>query len=456
MTIAVALALVTADAARPVAQQAPPPATWYRIFLRDGSTLVSFGEYARVANRLVLSLPLDGQLASPTLQLVSIPADSVDWTRTNAYAEAARAARYADTRGADDYAMLTQQVAAALNQIALTDDPSRRLSMAVEARRNLAQWPAQHFGYRAADVAQLAGMFDEVISGLRAQTGQGRFELSLVANTGGPPPVPLMPPPTAEEAAAQALHAAALTGDAAERTTLLRAIATALAPAADGGWAARIRSRAEAALREEERIDADYAALTRDALREADARAREADVRGVQRAIGRALKADDRLGRRRPHESAALMAALDARLAAARRFRLERDRWEARRAALARYEKLIEEPSNVLREAREPLEDIRRLSGPSPRTLARLHARVSVASRLLALVQPPEDARTAYSLLRDAFRMAERAATVRQKAVASADLRVAWDASSAAAAALMLFDRATAELEALARPPEFE
>ena len=72
------------------------------------STLVSYGEFARVADRVVLSLPLGGTPAAPRLQLLSIPATSVDWDRTDAYAEAARAARFAATRGPDQYALLQQ------------------------------------------------------------------------------------------------------------------------------------------------------------------------------------------------------------------------------------------------------------------------------------------------------------------------------------------------------------
>ena len=56
--------------------------------------------------------------------------------------------------------------------------------MAQEARGNLARWPAQNFGYRAADVAQLTGMLDEVISELRVAAGQSSFDVSLVATTG--------------------------------------------------------------------------------------------------------------------------------------------------------------------------------------------------------------------------------------------------------------------------------
>ena len=114
------------------AQSAQPDATLFRVFLRDGSTLVSYGEFARVADRVVLSMPMPigGSDAAPTLQLVSIPASGVDWDKTDAYAESARAARYAATRGADDYASLQLAVSNALAEITRAEDPSRKVTMA--------------------------------------------------------------------------------------------------------------------------------------------------------------------------------------------------------------------------------------------------------------------------------------------------------------------------------------
>ena len=96
-----------------------------------------------------------------TMTNTGIPDTSVDWERTDRYSDAVRAKRYGETRGESDFAMLSARVTEALNQIALTSDPARRLAMAVEARGNLARWPFQNFGYRAADVSQLVSMLDE-------------------------------------------------------------------------------------------------------------------------------------------------------------------------------------------------------------------------------------------------------------------------------------------------------
>jgi hypothetical protein len=49
--------------------------------------------------------------------------------------------------------------------------------------------------------------------------------------------------------------------------------------------------------------------------------------------------------------------------------------------------------------------------------------------------------------------LASQAADGRLKAIASGNMKQAWDASSAAAGALMLFDRAAEQLRQLTAPP---
>ncbi len=70
-----------------------------RVFLADGSVIVSYGEYARVGERVVFSMPLGGEPETPGLQLVNLPASVVDWDRTARYADSARAAHYARYSG---------------------------------------------------------------------------------------------------------------------------------------------------------------------------------------------------------------------------------------------------------------------------------------------------------------------------------------------------------------------
>jgi hypothetical protein len=426
----------------------------YRIFLLDGTTLTSYGEYARVADRVVFSIPIGNPLPQPNLQLISIAEATVDWNRTDKYAEAVRAKRYAETRGEEDFALLSGRVVEALNQIALTPDAGRRLAMAEEARRNLAQWPAQNYGYRAADVAQLVASLDEVVSELRVAAGQSSFDLSLVANAAPPDLVELLPDPDLREITEGAFAAARVTSEPAERITLLRAVADALKePAASGGWAAALLGRTSVELATEQRMNQAYADLSSRTIAAATARVKRGDVKGLQAVIQSALTADDRLGRRRGGEMSALLAYLDMRLAEARQMRLAMDQWELRRALFASYRKGLEPVLDDFRRARGWLDDIRQLAGPAPGRLITLDRQMAAATLSLAALTPPVELEPVQGTMRAALQMAARAASIRRNAVSSKDMKLAWDASSAAAGALMLVDHALAELDRLTTPP---
>jgi len=443
-----------AISAAPVWAQAPVDATLYRLFLRDGSTIVSYGEFARVSDRVVVPLPLGGTPAAPDLQLVSLPADAVDWDKTDAYAESARAARYAATRGPEEYALLNEAVSRALGDIALTPDPARKIAMAGEARQNVTRWAAEHYAYRAQDVARLASLFDDVVAETRAASGEKNFELSLVANLAAPPAMPMLPPPTLQETIEQGLRAATLAPDATERMSLLRGIDRVLAGAGAGAaWAAPLRMRAAASLAVETRTEEAYAKLSRDALANADRLARTADVTGVERVMRTLLREDDRLGQRRPQEMASVLAALDAHLDAARRLRLARDAWEAHAVVARRYQQSVAEPLALMRRSRAALDEIRRLAGPSRVTLARLAERLETAERLAAALTAPAEEAEAHASLGNATRLARRAVEARQRAVASGSMQTAWEASSAAAGAVMLLDRALQDLRTAVSSP---
>src|SRR3954466_10720298 len=187
-------------------------ATLFRVFLNDGTAVVSYGEFARVADRVVFSMPIGtggaAASATPVLHVVNIPASAVDWDATSKYAEAARSAHYAATSGEADYAALTGEVAGVLNSIMFTKDAKARLELATLARRRLSTWPRDHFGYRAADVRQVLGMLDEVISDLRASAGETAFALDLIAGVDAPVPAPTLPAPSAAESVGQAIAVA--------------------------------------------------------------------------------------------------------------------------------------------------------------------------------------------------------------------------------------------------------
>jgi hypothetical protein len=442
--------LMALCAARASAGQAGD-ASLYRVFLRDGSTLVSYGEFARVGDRVVVSVPLGASGAAPDLQLVSLPADAVDWEKTDAYADSVRAAQYAETRGPNDFALLSEGVSRALNEIANTPDPQRKIAMAAEARQNVMTWASEHFGYRARSVAELAGLFDAVIAETRAAGGVPNYDLSLIANLAEAPSTPMLPPPTEQQSLDQALRAASLVADASERTSLLRSIQKVLGTIEDRpAWASAMRERVDAAVAVEERTDRAYAGLVQQTLAQAERYARQADVTGVEQVVRRVLREDDRLGQKRPNEMASALAALDAQLDEARRLRLARDSYAARAGVLRAYQQAIASPVAVMRSSRTALDAIRRLAGPSRLQVTQLSVRASTALQRLAAAAVPAEAATAHDLLKNAVTLAARAADGRLQAIASGSMQQAWEASSAAAGALMLFDRAADELKQLA------
>lgn len=426
----------------------------YRIFLQDGTALVSYGEFSRVADRVVFTVPIGAIEPSPRLHLVSIAASAVDWRRTDEYTEAVRARRYAETRGEEDFAVLSGHVASALNEVALTKDPARRLALAEEARRNLAEWPKHNYGYRASDVTQLLWLFDDVISNLRASAGLPRLDFSLYAATAPPARPELLAAPDPRASFDQALGVARLAADPNERMSLLQAIIAALGPAASAGsWEASLRERAAAELAFEQRVTREYKDLADRMLSAAERRAGRADVRGIERLIEQVHAEDARLGRFRPQETAALVATLDLRLDDARRLRLARDAWALRRASLRAYRDAIEPALALVRRSSGWLNDIRALAGPPPASLALLEGRMTDAGRTLARVTPPAELDPAHALFGNAVKMIVRAARTRRDAVQSQDMTVAWEASSAAAGALLMFERALDDVNRLTSPP---
>jgi hypothetical protein len=427
----------------------------FRVFLADGTSAVSYGELSRIAGNVVFSTPLAGlETDAPHLHLVSLPEGLVDWPRTEAYAEAARARHFAETRGEAEFGRLSEAVARTLNQIAFTEEPAKRLAIADHARRLLADWPARNYAYRAADVAQLSQLLDEVVSELRVAAGQSQFDVSLVANTIPPPAVPMLKPPTLRDSIEQTFMLARISPDAAQRGSLLRAITDTLAgPAREGGWAAALRARAHADLVTSTRTDQAYRDLSARIVKSADRRVRRGDVAGLEALIKDVLKADDKLGRQRPQETAALLTMMDQRLDAARRLRLANDRWALTQGVLHAYRRKVKPPTDLLDRTRSSLDQIRQLAGPSARALKGLQKNAVIASRELALIKPAPEVDAVHGLFTNAAQMAVRAAEARASAIAANDMALAWQASSASAGALLLLDRAWEELQRLSINP---
>jgi hypothetical protein len=427
-----------------------------RVYLADGSAIVSYGEYARVGERIVFSMPLGGEPESP-LQLVNLPASVVDWDRTARYADSARAAHYAGTQGESDYAQLTASVARTLNDISVATSDKARLQLALAARRELEQWPSRHHGYRASDVREILGILDEVIAELRAAAGETRFDLNLVATAEIVPPVPLLPSPTLQDSIGQAITVARLSDVPADRISLLSAIVGTLnrnrtkLPAA---WIDQRRREALDAIAAEARYERAYGRLTEQVIDAASAAAERADVVKIEALLKEVARRDEQLGYRRPVEVSGLLVALQVRLEVARGLRLARDRWRLQRPAVLAYQSAIKTGLDDFSRSRSPLDAIRRLAGPDASVLTSLAVRLDIAIRRLEAIRPPDELSGAHALLVSAAKLAANAVSVRREAIQSGDIAVAWDASAAAAGAMMLFSKARGDMESVSDYPQ--
>jgi hypothetical protein len=438
------------------AASAQTAAPLYRVFLADGSALASFGEWARVEDRVVFSMPLAPGAGPGDLHLVSLPVQRIDLARTERYADSVRAEHYAATRGEADFAQLSQTVAQTLNQIASLTDPHERLAAAEQARRALADWPARHHNYRGTEVREIIGVLDEVISSLRASAGLGAFDLTFSTNTVAPPSEPLLAAPTHEEVAQQLITAATLVDSPAEKVSLLQSVVALIDRAVDllpASLAAAIRSKALNDITDEQRTDDAYANLRNIALADASRFAERADVRSLDLVRRRVHAQDDKLGARRPDTVAGVLATLDAHLDAAHRLRLAHDQWLLSEGPMRAYRSAALPYIQALINRASSLEDIKLLAGPAPQRLRPLARDLERHRRLLALLDPPPALAAVHAGLRSAYALAENAVQLRRDAVEAADVDRARQASAAASGALMLLERARADLRAALEPP---
>jgi hypothetical protein len=455
MRLAALSALLVFTAA--VAARAETDPTLRRVFLADGTALVSYGEFARLDDRIVFSMPVGGSHEHPRFHLVSIPAASVDWPRTDRYTASARYQQYAAMRGEEDFTRLTSEVARVLNEIALGTNPALALQTAMQARKTLVEWPPAHFGYRQSDIREIVGVLDEAVSGLRAAAGIGSFELSIVTSVAAVPLEPLLDMPAPRELFYQILRVAQLTDRSTERVSLLETAVALLDESRDAmpsPDALMLRNAVVQQVREELTTDERYAELTKGALQSATRAAARARVRDVEAVLVSVSREDERLGRRRPEVIQALNASVEAELDAARRLRLLRDRWMLRRSLYREYNRAVASPLLQLVKAQPALDAIKRLDGPELDTLAALQARMAGGAERLQRTAVPVDLRTAHDLLIGSWQFAERALRARREAVSLGNLGTAWEASSAAAGALMLLGRAQNEIRALLEAPQ--
>jgi hypothetical protein len=428
-----------------------------RLFLKDGSTIVSYGEYARVGDEVVVTMPLGKDLSHPTLQLITVPAGSVDWPRTDRYAASARYQQYVSSRAEEDFAQMSAETAASLNEIEATTDRQQAIAIADAARRRLASWPSLHYNYRAADVADIISIIDDAISRIAGAGTQGRpFQVSLVASPALDSVDLLVDPPSPRDQVRQLVSLANNSRRSSDRIELMRAAVRLMDDPASGigrDDAADLRRSLEERIRDEVTTDESYARMSARLVGVAQRAAARAQVFEVQRVIESVPEEDARLGGRRPETAKALRAQLAATLDAARDLRLRRDQWTLRRGIYRNYVESISTTIAQLAKAQPSLGSIRALAGPSPQRLQSLQRSLAGGGDRLRQIVPPEQLRAAHDQLLASWQFAVTATDARLQAIESGDLQIAWQASSAAAGSILLLNRAQDEIRQTLSPP---
>jgi len=459
MIRALRLLILVACVAYPRAVSAAPTVTLFRLFLLDGSALVTYGEFVRLDDSVIFSIPVGGPPDVPRLQVTTVRSELVDWARTDRYANSVRYQQYAETRGEADFQHLSDQVAQALNTLALSTDRQQALTLAERVRQMVAEWPQAHYGYRHNDAREIVLVLDQAISTLRAAVGLNPFELSLVALAGPPEVEPVLGMPAVHEQIEQALRLAALTTAASDRVALLQAAVTMIGeagPTLPAREQEALRRSAERMLRGEFDADRRYADLSRRVMQQATRAAERADSRAVESLLARLPREDAKLGQKRPQIVEALNGSVRARLSDARRLRLLRDQWALRSPTYRQYQQSVGSSLVLLVRSVPSLEAIRKLDGPDPARLVALRTQLTGGAERLQRMHTPDYLRDVHERLIGAWRFAENAAKTRLDAVSEADTAAAWEASSSAAGALMMLARVQQDIRALLEPPQLQ
>jgi hypothetical protein len=436
----------------PVAAQdsTPHSAPSFRIFLKEGQGLPAFAEPAIVGDRIVFQLEISLPADAASQPLVSLPVAAVDVERTARYSEAVRAAQYAVTRGDADYEAMSQEVARALAELEKIDNEDQRRALASLARQRLLDWSRAHYAYRAQDIQELAGLFDDVAR-TRVEPGERALTLDLVAGPAPPVREPLQPPPDLRASIELALAAAAASDIPDERASILRTaagVAGGAAPDLAAIIAARLESEAASA--------AAYAAFGKSLLARADAARRRGDVAAVERLRQELANRDRELGYRRPDDVAAMQTELTASLERTRAHRLALDHYSYVKPALLAYERRIRPALTGLSQQEPLLEAIREMRSVGFANVERAINRLKALEETVRSTSAPEDLAAVHATLASALQMAREACERRRLAVITNKTQTAREASSAAAGALLLAGAVKADLVMGLFPPKAE
>ena len=443
IVVPMALVCVAGATARAWAQ---PSLETFRIFLRDGRVLTSYGEFARVDDDLVFVVTQGERLGVEAHDLITVSVAKVDMPRTIEYAGALRTARYGTTRGEREYLNFTEDISRALAELEASDDKDRRLGIAQVARARLATWPQGHYNYRAAELRQLVSLFDELIVELQAATGVSHFSLDFVANTAPSSVVPLMEAPSSVESVEMALVAAAATEIGIEKLAVLQSASRVVATLPQAPEA--LRAEVARVLDDETRVELSYRTLLKNAVVRADAAVRQGRPAVVARLIADLKAGDARLEHRRTRDVAGVLRRLDAeaRLAADQKVAL--DRWASVQHELRAYDVRVRAVLDGWLSQMPTLSAIRERRRAAPASLEAAARRFSELDRALTVLRPPDELRNAHGVFRSAIQMVRQGLVLGQRLAVAPNTGIARNASSAIAGAELLREQGLKDLAA--------
>jgi hypothetical protein len=397
------------------ARQGVDPGAIFRVFLKSGQALPSYGESAVVGDRVVFTLLLGATAQKTAMQLMSLPATSVDVDRTRRYANTIRAKHYAATRGEVDFAAMSQEVQRTLAQLATVEDPKRRLALAEEAKKKLMSWAESTYGYRAADVRVLTGLFDEVIAELRAAAGERQFALDLRVGQSDFDPEPILDPPSLRESITLAIAAAQAVDSEEDRLAILNAAAALADEPANADLNAKIRRELEF----DAKATTAYESMVAEVRQKAEAARKRGDTAGVEAAIQLLHARDRELGGRREAVVAAAATELDAILVATRSYREKLDRYARVRGSLLAYERTVRPMLSGFDGLTPVFSAVRDGRFTAYERLEKATFRLQSFRAGLQPVEPPEDLVDIHASFQSAVQMAEHAIARRKLAVST-------------------------------------
>jgi len=179
-------------------------------------------------------------------------------------------------------------------------------------------------------------------------------------------------------------------------------------------------------------------------------RGRAADLEKLREKV---KEEDRRLGGQRPGDIAALLDTIDLEASAAIAAREARQVYEKRAPAYRKYRRSTNGAFKVFTDAAIALEQVRSMNGPAVSAIGPLTKRLATASRGFQKVRAPADLASAHAIIGSAWELAQNAFRLRLEAVSANNIDIAQRASSAAAGALMLYQRARTDQLTLMEPP---